>query len=47
MLSQRQKQIYLRFELLEYDKNTKDFEVIDQSIVVERHLPNGMSNIGE
>ena len=46
MVSQRQKQTYLKFELLEYDKNTKDFEIIDQTVVEQRYMPNGVSNVG-
>lgn len=45
MLSNKQKEIYLRFELLKYSEDTKQFELIDENIVRERKLPNGISNI--
>lgn len=46
MISHYQKQIYLKFDLLEYDVNKKDFVIIDSTVIAERKLPNGISNIG-
>ena len=45
MISHRPKQIFLKFEILTYNKNTKKFEKVDESVVQERKLPNGVSNI--
>lgn len=45
MKSSSPKEIFLKFELLEYDETTERFELIDNAIVKERKLPNGMSNI--
>ena len=45
MISHNSKELYLKFEILEYDKNTKDFELIDETIVKERKLPDGVSNL--
>lgn len=45
MISHNPKQLYLKFELLKYNKDIDDFELMDEAIVQERKLPNGVSNI--
>lgn len=45
MISHKPKEIFLKFELLEFNKNTDEFELIDEAIVKERKLPNGVSNV--
>lgn len=46
MISHYQKQIYLKFELLRYDKDKDDFVLVDTSIIQERKMPDGISNVG-
>lgn len=46
MISHYQKNLYLKFELLEYSEVEKDFVIVDSSIIQERKMPNGISNIG-
>lgn len=45
MISHYQKQIYLKFDLLEYDEIKKDFVLMDSSVIAERKMPNGISNV--
>ena len=45
MVSPRQKQMYLKFELLEYEMYSDEFQVIDEVVVRERKMPNGLSNV--
>ena len=45
MISHNQKQIYLKFDLLKYDKAKDDFVLMDSSVIAERKMPNGISNI--
>lgn len=45
MISHYQKQIYLKFDLLRYDEKEDDFVLMDSSVIVERKMPNGISNI--
>ena len=45
MISPTPKEVYLKFELLKLNKQSNEFELMDEAIVKERHLPNGMSNI--
>lgn len=46
MLSHRQKQIFMKFEILQYSETTKDFTVMDTLVVEQRHLPNGIDALG-
>lgn len=42
LLSHRQKEIFLRFQLLGWDKDEEEFIPIDEQIVEQRKLPNGV-----
>lgn len=45
MVSHNPKKLFLKFELLAYDETTEDFKLVDEGIVMERQLPNGLSNV--
>lgn len=45
MISHRQKQLYLKLELLDYNKSVNDFVVIDTQYIEQKLLPNGISVI--
>ena len=45
MLSQKQKQLYLKFEILSYNRITNDFELMDSLVVEQRHLSDGIDSV--
>ena len=45
MISHFQKSLYLKIELLEYNKGVDDFTTIDTQYIEKKLLPNGISNI--
>lgn len=45
MISHNQKELYLKLELLEYDKKAKDFVIVDTLEIQEHYLPELISNV--